>query len=90
MFKKEFLAMSEEERSKEADMTEIDPEEVKKAIQGAAEFKQRLIISLTWLIEDAKHRFDDCKNNLEAGSEGGYSDELKEAMAALKILEGKT
>ena len=67
-----------------------DPEKIKKDIQDSQEFKQRIIFSLTWLIKDAKYRFDDCKNNVDNGLGGGYSPELKEAIAVLAILEGHT
>ena len=70
-------------------MSETDPEQIKKEIQSAIELKEKLIISLTWLVEDAKHRFDACKGNEDNGLGGGYSDELSEAIAVLAILEGK-
>jgi hypothetical protein len=74
---------------KEQIMAEIDPEQIKKDIQAGQELRERLIISLTWLVEDAKYRFDDCKNNIEEGSGGGYSPELDEAIAVLEILKGE-
>ena len=53
----------------------------------APELHQRAINSLTWLITDAKVRFDDCRDNLEPGSQGGYSPELTEADAVLTALK---
>lgn len=49
--------------------------------------RQRVIKSLGRLIADAKHRFDDCRDNLENGSEGGYSPELTEAVELLDELK---
>ena len=49
--------------------------------------RRRVITSLSWRVADAKHRFDDCHNNLENGSEGGYSDELTEAIELLDALK---
>lgn len=49
--------------------------------------RQRVITSLGRLVADAKHRFDDCKNNLENGSSGGYSLELTEAVGLLEELK---
>ena len=69
-------------------MTEPDPEQIKKDIQAAQELKQRIIVSLTWLITDAKYRFDDCKNNVDNGLGGGYSPELTEAIAVLARIKG--
>jgi hypothetical protein len=34
-------------------------------------FRVRVITSLTWLIADARYRFDECKNNLDNGSSPG-------------------
>ncbi len=49
--------------------------------------KQRVIKSLGRLVADAKWRFDTDKNNLDEGSQGGYSDELTEAIAVLGELK---
>lgn len=49
--------------------------------------RRRVIRSLSWLIEDAKYRHDDCKNNIENGSEGGYSPELIEVIELLDELK---
>ena len=57
--------------------------------------RQRVIRTLDWLVADTKHRFDDCKNNLDAGSSGpstmlgtgGYSPELTEAIDLLDALK---
>lgn len=48
---------------------------------------ERTIKSLEWLISDAKQRFDDCRGNLEEGSQGGYSEELNEAIYLLGCLK---
>lgn len=52
--------------------------------------KQRTIESLKWLTEDAKWRFNQCKDTMDDGGVGGYSDELTEAIAVLKELEAET
>jgi hypothetical protein len=51
------------------------------------QLRERILRSLRWLVRDATYRFDDCKENLQPGSEGGYSPELKEAHKLLKELE---
>ncbi len=51
------------------------------------EEKKCLIDSLTWMIEDMKHRHDDIKDNLEKGSQGDYSVELKTAMLLLDTIK---
>jgi len=45
--------------------------------------KQRFVNSLSWMIDGLKVGFDLMKGNVEQGSEGGYSDELVEAMCLL-------
>ncbi len=40
--------------------------------------------SLKWLVEDAKWRFKNCKNELEPGSQSEYSPELTIAIELLK------
>lgn len=52
--------------------------------------RARCIKSLSWLVADAKHRFDDCRGNLDNGSEGGYSDELTEAIELFDELKKGT
>jgi hypothetical protein len=47
----------------------------------------RIVRTLGLLVADARHRFDDCRNNIEAGSQGGYSPELTEAINLLSELE---
>lgn len=53
----------------------------------STDIERRILISLRWLVTDAKHRFDECRRNEEEGSQGGYSPELSEAMAVLSQLE---
>ena len=48
---------------------------------------ERILRTLRWLVRDAEHRFNDCKQNLQPGSGGGYSDELKEAIQLVQELE---
>ena len=48
---------------------------------------QRAADSLEWLVADCKWRADDCKQNIEEGSHGGYSDELTEAIAVLAEMK---
>lgn len=45
--------------------------------------KECFVKSLSWMIEDLKHRHDELKGNLEEGSQGDYSPELKAAMGLL-------
>ena len=57
--------------------------------------RRRVIKTLTWMVADTRHRFDDCRNNFEAASDdetasmaaGGYSAELTEAIELLAELE---
>jgi len=51
------------------------------------QLRQRILRSLRWLVEDARWRFDENKGNLDPGSHGGYSAELKEAIELLQVLE---
>lgn len=51
------------------------------------ELKKRIIKSLSWMIEDMKHRYDDCRGNLDNGSEGEYSPELTEAINLLAEIK---
>lgn len=48
------------------------------------ELRTRIVTSLRWLVEDAKHRFDDCKDAMGQGSTGGYSPDLT---SAIKLLD---
>ena len=50
------------------------------------ELRQRVIKSLSWMVDDMRNRFDECRNNLELGSQGGYSEELTEAIDLLNYL----
>jgi hypothetical protein len=50
------------------------------------QLRERILRSLRWLTADAEHRFNDCKGNAD-GFEGGYSPELKEAIALRNELE---
>lgn len=49
--------------------------------------KDRIVQSLSWMIEDMKHRHDQLKGNLEEGSQGDYSVALKEAMVLLQDVK---
>ena len=51
------------------------------------EEKTNLVDNLSWMIEEMKHRSDDEKGNLEVGSQGDYSDELKSAMTLLEDIQ---
>ena len=54
------------------------------------QLRQRILRSLRWLVRDCQYRFDDCKEQLQDEERGGYSDELKEAIALLQDLEQGT
>lgn len=51
------------------------------------QLRQRILRSLRWLVRDAQYRFDDCKSQEAEEERGGYSPELKEAIALLQDLE---
>jgi hypothetical protein len=50
--------------------------------------RERILKTLAWLIADAQWRFDQCEDANGLGG-GGYSPELKEAMALKDELERK-
>ena len=66
---------------------EIASEDIFEAV-GENIGKQRIIDTLEWLVKDARWRFDQCKDAMDDGSTGGYSDELTEAINLLKELKG--
>ncbi len=49
--------------------------------------KEQLVTSLSWMITDMKHRHDEIKGDIEVGSQGDYSDELKATMLLLDVVE---
>ncbi len=49
--------------------------------------KQRIIETLEWMTTDMKWRADDTNQNIEEGSQGGYSPELTEAIDLLEELK---
>ena len=53
--------------------------------------RQRILVTLRWLVRDAQWRFSQCKGDLDNGSQqGGYSPELTEATQLLQDLEQGT
>lgn len=52
-----------------------------------SELRQRIIDTLSWMVTDMKHRFDEQKSIFGQRSEGGYSAELTEAIDLLKELK---
>ena len=48
----------------------------------------RILKTLDWVVPEIQHRFDDSKNNLEQGSQGGYSPRLTEAIDLWNELKG--
>lgn len=51
------------------------------------EERECIVESLSWMIEDMKAKHDDLKGNLEEGSRGDYSPQLKEAMGLLEDIK---
>ena len=51
------------------------------------ELKERILRSLRWVVPELEHRFNDCKDQLQDGSQGDYSSELKELVALKQDLE---
>ena len=51
------------------------------------ELKERILRSLRWVVPELERRFNDCKDQLQDGSQGGYSPELKELVALKQDLE---
>ncbi|MHC4397424.1 MAG: hypothetical protein ACYS1A_17425 [Planctomycetota bacterium] len=49
--------------------------------------RRRVVTSLGRLIADARHREDDCRGNLDNGSQGGYSENLTKDIKLLDELE---
>lgn len=93
----ESLKQSAKDRIAKGDLAGINPHKVLRLCAEFAELRQkcemsdrtrqRVITTLSWMVADTKHRFDDCRNNLENGSEGGYSPELTEAIELLEDLK---
>ena len=48
------------------------------------EEKERIERNFSWMIDDFKHHHNQSKGNLEEGSQGDYSPELKEAILLLE------
>lgn len=63
--------------------------EVKEMLAEVEELRTRATKSLEWMVADMKWRFDQTKQNLDNGSQGGYSPELTEAIALLAELESE-
>ena len=51
---------------------------------------RKIIEKFEWMIVDIKHRHDDLRGNLEEGSQGDYSLELKAAMTLMNELKAST
>ena len=51
---------------------------------------KRIADTLTWMIEDCKHRADETKLNTEEYMKGGYSKDLTEAIDLLNELNQLT
>ena len=51
------------------------------------EEKKSLVNNLSWMITEKKNRYDDQKGNLEEGSQGDYSSELKQAINLLDNIK---
>ena len=49
---------------------------------------RQMIKTLSWITEHMKWREDEINGNVEIGSQGYYSDELKEALQLLEDLKG--
>lgn len=62
-------------------------EQLKASSEINGPIRARAITSLSRLIADARHRFDDCRDNLDNGSEGGYGDSLTEDIGLLAELK---
>lgn len=90
------------ERIRAGELAGINPHKVLRLCREFEELKEQLsavrrraIRTLEWMVADARHRFDDCRNNFEVSNEdgteglaeGGYSPELTEAMDLLAELE---
>ena len=51
------------------------------------QLRERILRSLRWVVPELVHRFNDCKDQLQPGSQGGYSEELKELISLKQDLE---
>lgn len=51
------------------------------------ELRERILRSLRWVVPEIEHRFNDCKGQLQPGSQGGYSPKLKELIELKNDLE---
>lgn len=50
--------------------------------------RQRTFDTLKWMVPDMKHRHNQTHDNVEPGSQGGYSDELNAAIVLFNELGG--
>ena len=57
-------------------------------IKELEQLRERIIVTLDWMITDMKWRHNETKLNAE-GFEGDYSPELKEAVSLLEELKEK-
>jgi len=57
-------------------------------IKELEQLRERIIVTLDWMITDMKWRHNETKLNVE-GFEGEYSPELKEAVSLLEELKEK-
>jgi hypothetical protein len=48
---------------------------------------RRCLDGYEWMVEEIKWHYDDCKGNLDNGSQGKYSPKLTEAMKVRDDLE---
>lgn len=59
------------------------------AIAELEMFRIQLTVTLGWMVKDMVYRHNQTHDNLEAGSQGGYSEELTEAIKLLTELKGE-
>ena len=79
------------ERMELSETPVIDGEQAGAPATGPGELSEgeraRVVTTMGRLVDEAKRRFDDCKNNMEDGRSGGYGDDLTEAIELLAELK---
>ncbi len=91
MSKIEQIKLTEDQRheqllqnySKAVDMVE----QLEAELDTHTQMEQRVIASMEWMVKDMKWRADDLRQNIEEGSQGGYSPELTEVINLLEELK---
>lgn len=76
------------QQAKDGSMQQGVIESIDKALALLDKHNAGIVETFNWMVTDMQHRFDECRENLEPGSCGGYSPELQAAIDLMKELKG--